>query len=84
MTKLSLRQNHTTESADAPCLLRCNDETKALFHGYFSDSPTPAEALRLHDSTLSAEEDAASLMQLASGALNTTKSAVCHFYEKWW
>ncbi|KAL1417687.1 hypothetical protein MTO96_026591 [Rhipicephalus appendiculatus] len=50
---------------------------------YFSDGLTPAEAVRLHESTLAVDEDAASLVQLASGAVNPTKRTVYHLYEKW-
>lgn len=81
--KLCLQHNHATESAAAPRLQRCSDATKALFQSYFSDGLTPAEAIRLHESTLAVEEDAASLVQLASGAINPTKRTVYHLYEKW-
>ncbi|KAH7986914.1 hypothetical protein HPB49_026056 [Dermacentor silvarum] len=80
---LHLQHNHPIESAAALRLLRCNDETKALFEEYFSAGLTPAEAIRLHESTLSVEGDAASLVRLASGALNPTKRAVYYLYEKW-
>lgn len=81
--KLHLQHNHPTESDAALRLLRCNDETKALFEEYFSAALTPAEAIRLHESTLSVEGGAASLVRLASGALNPTKRAVYYLYEKW-
>ncbi|KAH6920601.1 hypothetical protein HPB50_028411 [Hyalomma asiaticum] len=81
--KLCLQHNHATESAAALRLQRCSDATKALFQSYFSDGLTPAEAIRLHESTLAVEEDAASLVQLASGAINPTKRTVYHLYEKW-
>lgn len=81
--KVCLQHNHGTQSAAALRLLRCSDGTKELFHKYFADGLTPAEAIRLHESTLAVDEDAASLVQLASGAVNPTKRTVYYLYDKW-
>lgn len=81
--KLKLQHNHPVESADALRLLRCSAETRALFHGYFAEGTSPAEAISLHESNLAVDEDAASLEQLANGAINPMKRTVYHYFEAW-
>ncbi|KAH9382620.1 hypothetical protein HPB48_023168 [Haemaphysalis longicornis] len=81
--KISAQHNHPTESADALHLLRCNDDTKELFHGYFAQGMTPAAAMEFHESALCVEGDPGGILKLANGALNPTSRVVYHLYEKW-
>ncbi|KAL3217347.1 hypothetical protein MRX96_032495 [Rhipicephalus microplus] len=51
------RHSHSTDSADARRLLRGTRSTRQTFLRYFSESMTPSEARRLHESKLAMEDD---------------------------
>ncbi|XP_075524796.1 uncharacterized protein LOC142557087 [Dermacentor variabilis] len=82
VVRLAQQHNHPVESADALRLLRCNDETRALFYGYFSEGLSPLEAMRLHEGLLAAECPEY-LVHLTSGASNPKARTVYYLYKKW-
>ncbi|KAH9375145.1 hypothetical protein HPB48_022813 [Haemaphysalis longicornis] len=47
--KLKLQHNHTVEIAEAVRLPRRSAGTRALFHSYFTEGTSPAEAIGLHE-----------------------------------
>ncbi|XP_077486825.1 uncharacterized protein LOC144098184 [Amblyomma americanum] len=65
--------NHALDCADALRLLRTTADTRAVFHSYFHDGLTPAQAIAMHQQKLEAEDDAAE--KLASGAVNPSAGA---------
>lgn len=75
------KHNHSTECADALRRLRSTEETKDTFYKYFCDGITPAEAVRLHESKVTMQEDGWVL--LANASVNPPPRRVYHWYDEW-
>ncbi|XP_077499929.1 uncharacterized protein LOC144110491 [Amblyomma americanum] len=73
--------NHALDCADVLRLLRTTADTRAVFHSYFHDGLTPAQAIAMHQQKLEAEDDAAE--KLASGAVNPSAGTVYYWFRLW-
>ncbi|KAM7307918.1 uncharacterized protein ISCGN_011554 [Ixodes scapularis] len=79
--KLREDHSHNPGCADELRLLKSTADTRALFHGYFKNGLTPAEAMCRHQEKLAATN--ASMEHLASGAQNPCARTVYHWYSSW-
>lgn len=78
---MKTNHNHYMHSFDAMKFLRATKETRAKFRKYFEDGNGVAASMRIHETSIEVEENAAII--LGNAALNPNLTTVQHWYRVW-